>query len=292
MMAVRCWLLCFLPFALALTASKLSIHSGPNCGTATSSFLHEGQPMLIKLLDNFKVATEYKKIVPGIQVIGRIYLANQPQNGDPKQQAQNWWSKVKQTILSNPDVDYWEGYNEPGNLQGAAMQWYAQFEVERMQILHSNGRKAVIGCFATGTPDVTNQTTLSYFNPAVKMAINTQSLLSVHEYGYPHMQTGYPWFCGRYRKWYNYLNQTHVGLGATKMVVTECGISNGKDGWKGDVSPQQYTAELEWYDHVLRNDSYMLGATIFLIDGTADWRVKLINGPVANMVATYMHGQH
>ena len=38
----------------------------------------------------------------------------------------------------------------------AEIQWYSQFEQARLEILAAHGLKAVIGCFALGTPDVTN----------------------------------------------------------------------------------------------------------------------------------------
>ena len=61
-------------------------------------------------------------------------------NGDPVTAAQIWWSQVNTTILANPDVDYWEGYNEVvggGNDENTynQMVWYSQMEVARMEIM-------------------------------------------------------------------------------------------------------------------------------------------------------------
>lgn len=43
-------------------------------------------------------------------IIGRIYLPNQPQDGDPNQRAQDWWNNpsVGSVISQYPAVDYWE----------------------------------------------------------------------------------------------------------------------------------------------------------------------------------------
>lgn len=53
-------------------------------------------------------------------------------------------------------MDYWEGYNEPPVSSVAEIQWYAEFEQARVEIMAAHGLKAVIGCFSLGTPDVTN----------------------------------------------------------------------------------------------------------------------------------------
>jgi len=49
--------------------------------------------------------------------------------------------------------------------------------------------------------------------------------------------------------------------------------------------------QLAWYDSVLRGDAYMMGATIFLIDGTSDWNAFSINGPAADQLTQYLKSQ-
>ena len=63
---------------------------------------------------------------------------------------------MQKSILANPLVDYWEGYNEPSVVNVSDIEWYAQFEQTRVENLASHGLKAVVGCFSVGTPDVTN----------------------------------------------------------------------------------------------------------------------------------------
>lgn len=52
-----------------------------------------------------------------------------------------------------------------------------------------------------------------------------------------------------------------------------------------------YSEQLEWYDSILRGDGYMMGATIFLIDGTSDWDAFSINGEVAELLTQYLKTQ-
>lgn len=198
------------------TNSKLSIFSGG--GSLSNSFVQNARPKLVKLLDNFGPAAQWKQESPETIIIGRIYQANQPETGDPKQAAQNWWNSVSSTVLANPSVDYWEGYNEPDPNNIA---WLSEMEMERINILSSHGRKACIFNFATGTPDVTNANTIKQMYPAVKAAIAAGGILGLHEYGAPFMNATYSgascdgsgWLCGRYRKLYNqYLLPNHLNI--------------------------------------------------------------------------------
>ncbi len=92
--------------------SKLTIHAGFG-GPLSMQFVAEAKPRIIKILDSFSAAPEIKRISPETQIIGRAFLANQPMDGDPIQRAQEWWSGNANLIQQFPDVDYWEGYNEP-----------------------------------------------------------------------------------------------------------------------------------------------------------------------------------
>eukprot|EP01094_Clydonella_sp_ATCC50884_P018048 TRINITY_DN3265_c0_g1_i2.p1 TRINITY_DN3265_c0_g1~~TRINITY_DN3265_c0_g1_i2.p1 ORF type:complete len:345 (-),score=69.34 TRINITY_DN3265_c0_g1_i2:1160-2101(-) len=271
----------------ALSGSKLSIHTG--MGDNSWAVLQQGQPRLVKLLDNFSQAADIKQQLPGIIIVGRIYLEDQPNTGDPKQTAQQWWDGVSSTIAQYPAVDYWEGYNEPAVGSLDDMEWYAAFEVARVQILAHNGFNASIANFATGTPDVTNAQIIEAFYPAIDAAIQTGGILGLHEYSAPYMNssfdftTGQGWLTGRYRMLYSqYLLPTNRAL---PLVVSENGIDGGTCGvtgcsteggwqnfcaqWAGSGSSdcnQEYMNQLAWYDSLMRADDYVIGSTIFTID--------------------------
>ena len=137
-----------LSLSSSLSNSKLSIHSG--MGSLSFQFIEQAQPRILKILDSFgSDVVQAKQDNPNMLIIGRIYLDSQPMSGDPTQAAYNWWYSNNATILANPDIDYWEGYNEPlGPDDLSAMQWYNQFEIARIEILAANGIKACIGNFA------------------------------------------------------------------------------------------------------------------------------------------------
>jgi hypothetical protein len=81
------------PAKNSLSNSKLSIHTA--MGTDSWTVINQARPRVIKLLDNFgDDVVQMKAAVPGMQVVGRIYLANQPTDGDPAATALAWLQQV------------------------------------------------------------------------------------------------------------------------------------------------------------------------------------------------------
>jgi len=293
-----------------LTKSKISVHAG-GYSEATSQIVSIGRPRVIKILDTFSIASSIKSANPGIFIIGRIYLPSQPQSGSPQQAALSWWYSNNGTILSHPSVDAWEGYNEPDVSSASAMTWYSQFEVARVELLGSHSIRAVIGCFSTGTPDVTAPSLITLFNPAIDAAMAHDGILAVHEYASPFMWgcfsnvTNDGWYVGRYRKWYN---QFLIPSNRTiKLIISETGIDavsgcSGpsfagylaacgyweQQGWGSDCAAS-YVRQLAWYDTILREDDYVMGATVFQIDcpGWANYDVT----PSASALTNYLLSQ-
>jgi hypothetical protein len=221
-------------------------------------------------------------------------------DGDPVQRANEWWNRVSTRVLNNPEVDYWEGYNEPGNLSASEMGWYARFEERRVEILAQNGRKACIGNFSTGTPDVRTEIWEAFY-PAIDAAMAHEGVLGLHEYSAPTMDTyfdpaaGEGWHTGRYRKVYR---QFLIPTGREiPLVITETGIDGGVSppcnsggcGWKGYQSSDNYFNQLKWYDSLLQQDSYVLGATIFCLElPDPAWNSFDIAGDVLNKLIEYV----
>jgi len=279
--------------------SKLTIHGGFE-GPESMRFVREAQPATVKVLDRVEVAREIKQVSPDTKVVARIYFASQPMDGDPVQRANEWWNQVANKVLNNPEVDYWEGYNEPGNLNASEMAWYARFEQRRVEILAQNGRKACIGNFSTGTPDV-NREIWEAFYPAIDAAIAHGGVLGLHEYSAPTMDTyfdpgtGEGWHTGRYRKVYR---QFLIPSGRQiPLVITECGIDGGVAppcrsggcGWKAYQSADNYFNQLKWYDALLQQDAYVLGATIYCLElPNPEWDSFDIAGDVLNKLIEYV----
>ncbi len=125
--------------------------------------------------------------------------------------------------------------------------------------------------------------------------------------------TGEGWLTGRYRKLYReYLLPTGRRI---PLAITELGLDSGSwnGGWRDFVSAPEYVRQLvregctfdviilviflllligvmlqQWYDSLLVADSYVIGATIFLMDGTSDWESFSVNGDAQALLANYM----
>jgi hypothetical protein len=259
--------------------SKLSIHTGFG-GPYSMPFVRDAHPTVVKILDSFEYADNVKAASPGTRIVGRIYLPDQPMDGDPVARAGEWWDDCRNEILQHPDVDYWEGYNEPPGLNNAqAMAWYSTFEETRVNILAQNNRKACIGNFGTGGIALPEQdpSVWDAFAPAIDAAMQHGGILGLHEYGCPmgctfDTATGEGLLCGRYRKLYrDYLIPSGRVI---PLVITESGVDAVGNvsgccncwGWRTCYSWQQYRDQLIWYDSILREDDYVIGMTIFALE--------------------------
>jgi len=219
--------------------------------------------------------------------------------------AQNWWKAVSNTILASPDVDYWEGYNEPNPTD---INWIVNMEIERVKILASHGKKASIFNFSVGNPDVTNPSTITALHPALQTALDNGGIFGLHEYAALYLNdtysggtcTGSGWLTGRYRKLYAQLPSP---LNTIPLIISENGIDCGtcsvtgcscNGGWKGACPnwatsdcTRTYLEMLLWYDAVLRCDAYVLGSTIFSLEipGWDSFDIAALVPSLANYLA-------
>ncbi len=110
---------------------------------------------------------------------------------------------MNSTIVANPAVDYWEGYNEPAVATIDQLAWVAAFDVKRVELLATQGAKASIGNFGVGNPDITNLPLMEAYNPAIDAALAHGGILGLHEYSSPTMMgcfddaSGEGWTTGR-----------------------------------------------------------------------------------------------
>jgi hypothetical protein len=253
-------------------------------------------PAVVKLVGDWGLA---RNVPEGVLVIGRKHQADydaQLQNVSgktPQEAAQQFFQDQLATYQSNPIITYWEGHNEPVWNTQEDMGWYAEWEIERMQLMADVGLKCVIGNFATGTPPLD---LWPAFLPALETAREYQAILGLHEYSCPWMwwmtgphqldpsedQGDEGWTTLRYRKAY----RQHLipnGVGNVPLVITECGIDplvspqppesprgtwKQLDGFWAQHDGEQdaadfYFRQLAWYDKELQDDEYVVGATVF-----------------------------
>jgi hypothetical protein len=276
--------------------SKLTIHTS-FLGPESMWFIEQAKPTVVKILDEVKVAQQVKSVSPNTLIVGRIWYDAWQRlgDGDPEDRAREWWQNVRQSIEANPAVDYWEGYNEPAIHDAGLMNWYARFEKERVQILATHGYKTCIGNFSTGMPPVEPDVWQAFY-AAIDAALQHGGVLGLHEYSAPDMDwlfdytLGEGWLTGRYRKVYRqFLIPDDRKI---PLIITECGIDGGVmgeagKGWRSYQDADNYFEQLKWYDSLLREDDYVLGATIFSLE-IPGWGDFDIRGRVRELLTDYV----
>ncbi len=285
--------------------TKLGFHVTLNSGGALD-YVAAVKPSVMKGVDDIGYLKDVKALSPNTITIGR-YVVPQENigGGDPAQRAIDFVNTWLPKYQAAPWVDYWEGWNE---VTYPNYEWYAVFEAARACEMQKHGLKAAIGAFSTGTPEPWQ---FEAFVPAVEAGIRCGAILTTHEYGAPTMYLwwaqglpesyGHPAvpayldrgpLAGRYRFLYRDILLPR-GLNIP-LVISEAGIDGGAgagqrpgysdaQGWMGFwgywgaelgvTDPAAfYVEQLAWYDSLLRQDSYVIGATIFNISGGSSWQ--------------------
>ena len=283
------------PASGLLGPSKLGIHVVQNNNPGIMNFVRASRPAVVKGVGDLGWLAEVERVSPRTVTVGRIddvYIQNYV--GSPEQAAREYVAKHLDTYLANPEVDYWEGWNEPD--PGLAwMSWYARLEVERVRLMAAHGLKSAIGGFPPGVPELDE---FALFLPAVATAKEYGGILTLHEgdihsgdmshlYGEP--MAGYPAYPDRglmsfrYRWFYRELLEPNDLV--IPLVISELEFA----GWHTTDVPG-LIAQLAWYDREARKDGYVIGFTAFTAGGIGYWDMYDLNGMLPEL-ANYVNSQ-
>jgi hypothetical protein len=298
-------------FAQTLSSSKLSAHLINNYTTGSSNII-VGHPRVLKILDlgsgMLQAARAYKASTPAGKVVLRIYTTTSyPQTADPASSATNFWTTVLQpplTSLSSADrtlIDYVEGPNEgdstPTWQSLSAAQWLGTFWQHLSPLIAAAGFKPCIGSIAVGNPPGSTSQMQSYIAalvPALRQA-KTFGAWSYHAYTLSYdTDVGVEnYYSLRYRQFYSQFASQFPDLTTMPMILTEGGIDQSgtpsTSGWQARGSTANYERWLNWFDHQLAQDSYILGCTLFEIGNPTGWPsfdLEPIGGWMGSYLAT------
>lgn len=216
-----------------------------------------GRARLVKLMD---VSTEYvaqvrAEVGPQALIIVRWFQTAQPLD-NPAARAQQFVARYQGEMLAmnqlaGPNLAF-EGYNEIADSDAAA---YAEFEVERLRLMHQLGLHSVVGNWSVGTPDIPVWRT---YQPVLD-AMWPSDWIGLHEY--------WPWGIGIDNRWWCGRWTMVPQLAGRRIVVTECGRDivegRGQPGWRLSCDAEQYLRDLEAYNDLLERFPNVLGATVF-----------------------------
>ena len=294
-----------LPPTDELGPSKLGLHVIRNNDPSIMNFVREAQPAVIKGVDDLGFLNEVKANSPRTVTVGRIDELGGPRYDlNPEEEARRYVDSLLGHYLSNPGVDYWEGYNEPDpDMQHII--WYSRFEQERVKLMAQHGLRSAIGGFATGVPELEE---FERFTAAIFTAKEHRGILTLHEYGAPDMTylygsplpgtDGHPErgaLAFRYRWFYEEFLIPYDLV--VPLVISEAGVDGtlpnrpGPPGWGwesfstywvqqgwAENGVDAFIKQLAWYDAGVRQDGYVIGFTIFTAGGIGHWKKYDVNG--------------
>jgi hypothetical protein len=180
--------------------------------------------------------------------------------GNPVGSANLHYQTCKPYWEERPYVDYWETLNEqkPESPEQAKAQ--AQYYLRLMDLVEADGFKLAIFSYSLGVPepecwDAIAETDL------FRRAYEGGHVLSLHEYGRFPKDAGH--ILGRFTDLYDrhLLPDWPIPLLITEYNVDEKAAGEGLHGY----TYEEWLAQMQQYDALLRQYSYVLGAHIFTL---------------------------
>ena len=274
---------------LAHGPSKLGLHTQrPNNAVGFVQSVHDAgaHVALVKALDDFGYLRQVKQISPETVTVARWNgMPAVDANGDPAEKAADMLygseGHMERWKYEKDVVDYWEVLNEndPPGIEGHV--WLAQFFIAAMDIAEANGYKLALFSYSVGVPQ------WHEWEAIVETGVFARAkegghILALHEYGWPTTDSrwGEPTedqpayedrgvLTGRYRYLYrDFLipRDEVIPLAITESGFDPSAMSTGWDDWK-----PRYVENMIWYDTKLREDDYVIGATMFTIGPIGIW---------------------
>lgn len=282
------------PAAPALSESKLSLHLIARCTEGAERVTQAG-PRALKILDlhepMLQAARLYKSRYPQGRVVLRIYTQkNYPRDADPEASATDYWQTAMLPPLqrlSKADralIDYLEGPNEceayPAWESAETAGWSARFWVALADHMARAGFRPCVGSIPVGNPPgepAEIEAKIAAFVPALRAARRHGGSWSYHAYTLEYsMDEGVErWYSLRYRMLHEMMVRHAPELADLPLILTEAGVDRSGnpqlDGWQQRGSALQYKEWLTWFDDRLREDPYVVAATLFQSGDTTGW---------------------
>ena len=295
--------------AAELSPSKLSLHLlGGRYSPGAREVVAAG-PRVLKVLDlspeMLDALRDYKARWPEGRTVLRIYTRRTYEVGvDPEEAGRDFWATVLQPPIERlaPEdrqlIDYLEGPNEcehyPVWESPETAAWFARFWAALAPLIAGAGLRPCVGSIPVGNPPGTPaeiEARFAAFLPALRAAHELGGAWSYHAYSlaYTTDLAEESWTSLRYRMLHGVLERNAPDLADLPLVLTEAGIDRGgnaqQDGWQARGTAEQFQEWLAWFDGRLREDDYVLGATLFQCGDTAGWpsfEVEPITGWLAD----------
>jgi len=254
---------------------------GPHIINSTGLAL--SKPAVVKLVDPSRAYYDQVRVQVGSDclIVVRWYHPAQDLSA-PAQNAWGWWQAHRDWIVSVPGTDrvVYEGWNEIGD---SLAPQYASFELARLQLLHSAGRRACVLNSSVGTPD------LGVWPVYAPMLAHMQpgDVVGLHEYWSDRADIDNLWHVRRFT-----LPAVARNLAGRQIVVTECGRDivegKGQPGWQHTTDAAGFLADLRHLGELYDGCANVVGACVFQT-GSSDpqWGPFNVYGLWPSVVSEY-----
>lgn len=233
-------------------ALGLHIHTA-SANHAAADYIRTVMPSMVKWLDGAvdRPLVELARAAGSITVL-RVYHENQDRG-----QLGTYLQAVSKAMAQ---ADFFHAYEVSFNeahQDAADLAWKAEADIEGMKLAERLGKKAVIGCFSVGMPDVAHW---HLYRPALEYAAAGGHYLGLHEYGGGSQgmrlmvtgegPTARGWAFLRYRRVLDWARG--AGVRMPRILITESGIDSlgqadrPTRGWKTMGDGYDYAADLRW----------------------------------------------
>ena len=208
--------------------------------------------------------------------VGAITVCRVYQQEQDRRDFDRYLENVGRAMRGGPPFAAFEvSFNEAHQV-GDDLAWKAQADIRGMQLAEQHGKKAIIGSFSVGMPDLASWPA---YRPALEYAARNGHYLGLHEYGggrlgMDALVTGQGreargWLCLRYRKALDWA--AAAGCPMPRILITESGIDdvtpNVADKTRGyrtatgmhPPSVGDYATQLARYARRLSEDAEVVG---------------------------------
>lgn len=233
---------------------------------AAAAYIRAVRPSMVKWLDGATdpVLVEIARSVGAITVL-RVY--QEDQNMD---RVSAYLARVEQAMTTSPNFDAFEvSYNE-AHQAGEDLRRKSVADIRGMALCERHGKKAVIGCFSVGMPDLPDW---ALYAPALEHAAAHGHYLGLHEYGGGSQglramvegegSAARGWAFLRYRRLLDWAKG--AGVRMPRILITESGIDVLKQadrptrGFQTVGGGYDYAADLRWAADRLGEDAEVAG---------------------------------
>ena len=281
-------------------SSKLGPHIlGPTNNAAVHTIL-DACPPVAKWVTGYSgidvEISSYKSHCSQGVVVLRVYIAPSVASytvaDDPVAAAHDFWNKMSSQGLSSAGsaslIDWLEGPNEIENLPATwysdltAANWVASFWSTLADFMHNAGYNPLVGSLVAGQP-----APVSNFGPLAEAMKSKTYKWGWSYHAYTFTATNNIDTEMTYALYYREIRDQN-GLSGIPLVLSEGGfLTPSSSGWHGQLNNDQYLSWLEWFDAQTKQDSEIVGFTIFQVGNSTDW-LSFDLTPIAPQFAKYI----